>query len=244
MVKNVAGLDMGKLMIGSFGTLAVMTSVNFRVHSLPEMTETFLFSAPQLPQILEKRKALLLSPLKPTAVDVLSENMGVNAGFKGWLLAVRAGGTRAVLHRYQRELTGADVLKGADETAFWKQVTEATPDFLKQQAEGVVLRVGTRLTDTEPLLEMLSVPCVSRAASGTTYVYCNSWHEALPLWKAAKERGWGAVVEFAPDHIRLQQELWPPEPHAAANGFTMMNRVKRMFDPDNLLNRSRLYGRI
>ena len=39
VVKNVAGLDMGKMMIGSFGTLAAITSVNFRVHALPEAVE-------------------------------------------------------------------------------------------------------------------------------------------------------------------------------------------------------------
>ena len=44
VVKNVAGLDMGKLMIGSFGTLAVITSVNFRLHPMPEQTHTFVFS--------------------------------------------------------------------------------------------------------------------------------------------------------------------------------------------------------
>ena len=48
MVKNVAGLDMAKLMIGSFGTLAVITSVNFRIHSLPERTRTFVFTFSQL----------------------------------------------------------------------------------------------------------------------------------------------------------------------------------------------------
>src|ERR1700728_592130 len=48
VVKNVAGLDIGKLMIGSFGTLAVMTSINFRVHALPRETRTFLFSCPDI----------------------------------------------------------------------------------------------------------------------------------------------------------------------------------------------------
>ena len=46
VVKNVAGLDMGKMMIGSFGTLAAITSVNFRLHSKPEGTATFLYTFP------------------------------------------------------------------------------------------------------------------------------------------------------------------------------------------------------
>ena len=35
VVKNVAGYDLHKLMIGAFGTLGVVTSVNFRLHSIP-----------------------------------------------------------------------------------------------------------------------------------------------------------------------------------------------------------------
>src|SRR5439155_13686972 len=41
VVKNVAGLDMAKLMIGSFGTLAAIASVNFKLIPLPLEHRTF-----------------------------------------------------------------------------------------------------------------------------------------------------------------------------------------------------------
>jgi len=41
VVKNVAGYDLHKLMIGAFGTLGVVTSINFRLHSRPSCTQSF-----------------------------------------------------------------------------------------------------------------------------------------------------------------------------------------------------------
>ncbi len=42
VVKNVAGLDMGKLMIGSFGTLAAIAVVNFKLTPVPDVERSFL----------------------------------------------------------------------------------------------------------------------------------------------------------------------------------------------------------
>ena len=43
VVKNVAGLDMGKLMIGSFGTLAAIATLNFKLLPIPTVCRTLLF---------------------------------------------------------------------------------------------------------------------------------------------------------------------------------------------------------
>jgi len=45
VVKNVAGYDLPKLFCGSFGTLAFIADVTFRLHSLPPHTQTFSVTA-------------------------------------------------------------------------------------------------------------------------------------------------------------------------------------------------------
>lgn len=247
VVKNVAGLDMGKLMIGSFGTLAVITSLNFRLHSLPPHTRTFLFAFADLEPALEKRNTILQSVLQPTAVDLISPPAAARLGRRGYLLAVRAGGSPAVLNRYARDLDGAEQLASDHDTNFWQQIREFTPEFLRRQPAGVVLRFSTSLTDVGAIARLVPGAFISRAASGVTYIYLTSWQSVPLLWDAAKTRGWGAVVEFAPDDIRAdkEKELWlAPASPRADDTFAIMKRVKQMFDPANLLNRSRLYGRI
>lgn len=94
VVKNVAGLDLGKLMIGSFGTLSVITQVNFRLHAIPEETNTFLYSFPDLESALEKRDAIVKSQLRPLAADLISPPAAARMGSTGYVLAIRAGGAR------------------------------------------------------------------------------------------------------------------------------------------------------
>ncbi|MDQ2944371.1 MAG: FAD-binding oxidoreductase [Acidobacteriota bacterium] len=243
VVKNVAGLDMAKLLIGSFGTLAAITTVNFRVHSMSEETRSFLFSFPDVERAMEKCDAILRSVLQPVAVDLLSPVAAARVGRRGYLVAVRAGGSRAVLDRYGRELDGAEILNA--DTEFWQQTREFTPEFMRRNPSGVVLRISTRLGDISNVLRMSPGPVVSRAGSGVTYVYLSSWQPVAALWKASQENGWSVVVEFASDEIRQAKELWlQPTSVARENAFDMMKQVKQMFDPANLLNTSRLYGRI
>jgi glycolate oxidase FAD binding subunit len=245
VVKNVAGLDMMKLMVGSFGTLAALTSINFRVHSLPKETRSFLFTFRDLETAIEKRSSILRSALQPFAIDLLSPAASARFDRRGHLLAVRAAGDRAVLDRYERELPGAETIYGPSEGWFWEQIREFAPDFLMRQPGGMVLRISTPLADLGALLKLVTGPSVSRAGSGVSLVGVSSWPSAQSFFKAAAINRWSALVEYAPDAIRSNKELWPPEAEdSKKSAFAIMNEVKRMFDPHNLLNRSRLYGRI
>src|SRR5205823_5829631 len=55
VVKNVAGLDMGKLMIGSFGTLAAIATVNFKVLPMPQVERLFLMPFDKLDAAMAAR---------------------------------------------------------------------------------------------------------------------------------------------------------------------------------------------
>ena len=245
VVKNVAGLDMGKLMVGSFGTLAVITSANFRVHSLPPETRTFLFHFKDVDALLDKRDGILRSVLQPMSLDVITTPAAMRLGLDSHTLALRAGGSASVLARYSRDLNGATQLAGHNENEFWSRVREFAPDFIYRQRNGIVLRVSTSLADVRNLLKRIGGTCISRAGSGVTYIFTANWQSVRPIWKSCAENRWAASVEFAPDEIRNANELWltasSPE---AANAFGMMKKIKGMFDPGQLLNRSRLYGRI
>src|SRR5271170_3445577 len=74
VVKNVAGLDMGKLMIGSFGTLAAIAVVNFRVHPMPVGTRTFVGEFEKAGEAIARRDEVLKSQLQPSAIDLVKQD--------------------------------------------------------------------------------------------------------------------------------------------------------------------------
>src|SRR6185312_7216799 len=245
VVKNVAGLDMGKLMIGSFGTLAAIASLNFRVHSLPEATETYLFPCPELIDALKVRDRVITGVLQAAAVDILSPAIALRLGYRGHLLAVRIGGRENLLARYRKELPDGERLQGVDEGRFWSVVREFSSAFLEEHSEGVIARVSTTLSGIAGLPKTVAGSFIARAANGVTYFYFGNWSVAAPWWRKVEETGFPGVIEHAPVEIRREQNLWSggkSGPQQAA--FVMMEKVKQLFDPDRLLNPGRLYGKI
>jgi glycolate oxidase FAD binding subunit len=72
VVKNVTGYDLHKLLIGSLGTLAVITRLNFRTFPAPLTPRGFLASFSSHEAALTARRKIAESPLSPLTLEVIN----------------------------------------------------------------------------------------------------------------------------------------------------------------------------
>lgn len=93
VVKNVAGFDLVRLLVGSGGTLAFLAEVTVRLYPLPQVDRTLVLRARRLEDLLEASTRAAAQPFIPAAIELL-ERRGA-AGDRGEaLLAIRLVGGR------------------------------------------------------------------------------------------------------------------------------------------------------
>jgi glycolate oxidase FAD binding subunit len=232
--------DLGKIMIGSFGTLGLITSVNFKVVPLPPAERTFAISFATCPAALEARDKLIRGPLQPSAIDLLNPAMALQENLSDWTLLLRFGGNEALMERCEKEMLAiGDARTGT--AAFWQNIQNLTPRFLATYSDGAIVRISCALDRVGAIMETLDAPAIARAGTGVIYAFFIRSSSA-GMWTSQKAvpGGINAVVEFASDSARRHLNLWP-EP---GSDFAIMERIKRMFDPELLMNRGRLYRRL
>jgi glycolate oxidase FAD binding subunit len=134
VVKNVTGYDLHKLMAGAFGTLGVITCINFRTFPLPRGARAFVANFESAERALDLRGRVSRSPLKPLTVeifspgaadifygdaaarmasDALARNLLTN---NTWAFSCGFAGTDKVLERYEGELVRMAEQAGAAHT--------------------------------------------------------------------------------------------------------------------------------
>ena len=129
VVKNVAGYDLGKLMSGSFGSLAAIVSATFKLAPLPAASSTVVAAFRDRDAFIQAAAAIGSSQLEPAVFDlhVSSENAQLKPGATTETsppliqFASAPAAVEAQIDASRRLMAGGevDVLTGARESDLW-----------------------------------------------------------------------------------------------------------------------------
>lgn len=215
VVKNAAGFDFPKLMVGSLGRLGVLVELAFKVFPAPKSHATVRVAFARLDEALEVLLRLLTSPFDLCSLDLEPPNV----------LWVRIGGLPesldARLHRLLAFLDGhAEVVQGAEERSVWERVRE----FGWVPAAWALVKVPItprRISELEERLSGLGAVRRYSAGGAVAWVACPGDPQALD----------GILTELGLSGLRV---LGPPGPPilGAWIGGAFGRRVKQALDPD------------
>ena len=118
VVKNAAGFDLPKLMVGSLGQLGILVELTFKVFPQPPAYATLKADLPDLNTALETIYRLFTSPLELDALDLTPPGT----------LWLRQGGIEGALRPrldQLRQFVGCgDILSGDEDATIWNDARE------------------------------------------------------------------------------------------------------------------------
>ena len=254
VVKNVTGYDLSKLVTASWGTLAVLTEVTFKVLPAPETTATLLLAADDTARAVGVLTAGLGSShdvsgaaYLPAGVARRSRVAGVAGAGRG-VAALRLEGFAASVAARVAALTTLLEAQGevarlddAASRALWCEIRDAAcfaggeaplwrvsvaPQAGPAVADAVMRDSGGEaMFDWGGGLVWLALPAADDA------------HAATVRAAVAAAGGGHATLLRAPDAVRAAVAVFEPQPAGLA---ALSRRVKGQFDPRGILNPGRM----
>ncbi|MBA2698590.1 MAG: FAD-binding oxidoreductase [Nocardioidaceae bacterium] len=243
VVKNVAGYDFGKLLIGSYGTLGLVTQAAFRLHPLPMARSVLSAEFRDAEEAGRVVAEMVGSQVVPSAVEVDQPAEGPIT------VAVLIEGTedgvsgRAAL---TAQMLGTGAADGEAPPWFGRYPFDASEEVgLKLTTE--IAGLPKLLTAVRHAADRHGVPIgVRGSATGVLYaaLRANTEPESVAavvedLRGSADSYAGSVVVLTAPAAVRDAIDMWGPVP-----GLDLMRRLKDQLDPDHRLAPGRFVGGI
>ncbi|MGH2473223.1 MAG: FAD-binding oxidoreductase, partial [Candidatus Limnocylindria bacterium] len=236
-VKNVAGYDLDKLLVGSFGTLGVIVEATVKVLPVPAASEGLLAGFARSADAFTAAHAIVRGASRVEACVV-------ERGEFGWRLAVHARGTGPTVKRAMEDARREAATRQGKVGELDRELGRMR-ELPARGVDGALVRVSLPLAAAAAFAESAArlgtlATLVADAASGVARAHVVGDDDAVirdaeALLLAARVVGGAGRIERRAEHLRSRLLTWPTRP----NGDFLMRRIKEAFDPAGILEPGR-----
>jgi glycolate oxidase FAD binding subunit len=245
VMKNVTGYDLVKFLAGSFGTLAVLSEVTFKVAPIPETEATLVLSALDDARAVAALSAALGSPWSVTgAAHIPSADARTTVRIEGFGESVKERTVR--LTTLLTPFAPVDVLSGEESAAMWRSVGDLSALNLKP--DDALWRISVRPSDGPVVGEAIGrnhpLKILYDWGGGLVWIAIDGAtpDAGAPTVRAAvRAVGGHAMLIRAPDQVRLAVDVFEP---LAPPLLELTRKLKAAFDPAGVLNPGRMVAGI
>ena len=255
-VKNVAGYDLTKLLVGSLGTIGAIVEITLRLAPAPEQRAVVLAAVPR-EKALEAASRITCSPWEIAACELISPNglptlrpyLPAPERRDTWGICMGLAGSAEIVQRQEREIgalvgDGRMRFEGGDVDQIWERVrTMAYP----AQAGGVLVRAGVRPGEVGEVLTLISSrpgwTAVAHAGDGLIYASPDTGAEptaaremVAEIRRLCQQAGGYAMLESGPVDLKRELGVWG---EGIANR-DLMKALKSAYDPVGTLGCGRV----
>ncbi len=266
VVKNVAGYDLNKLYLGSFGTLGVITEVSLKLQPLPEIERTLLLTFTDIEETVNVASEISGSQLLPTFLNLFIKGAPLTDSPEPCLLIGLDGHPETVEWQIdfaktmaqQNGAIGVGVYEGQRQQDLRVSMCAFPEDG--SATPSVICRANLRMTSVGDFLNTVvemndsaawRVRATGLMGNGVVYVIFSDFPDGeVPvqdvadtvanLRDAATNVGGNLIVESAPTALKHRIDVWGP----VGRSFELMKAIKTKLDPIGLLNTGRFVGGI
>lgn len=225
VVKNAAGFDLPKLVVGSYGRMGIITEATIKVFPKPEGNMTLLHAAPSVTAAVNVALTLLGQPLPIAALEI-EHPATVIVRLAGPLDSLAGMADRVVSLLPRRQET-ARIAPGTEETALWLDRSE----FGWASEARAMVRVAVAHHQCQPLCEAL-------AAHGELFQRAISCGVSV-VWIAVQDAEQLSLLDTILTESQLAGVAITGPPGLTLLGdrrwVAMADRIRRALDTENKL---------
>ncbi len=260
VMKNVTGYDLCKVLVGSYGTLAVLSQVTFKVLPQPETEVTLVWRDLNDGQAQKLMSQALGTPFEVTGAAHLPSDVSLKYNIPESLRGaavtlVRLEGFADSLSYRQTSLSQtlakfgeSFLLLDTDSRGLWQTVKNVLPFAGNLRPVWRISTIPTRGPSlVATLRSKLSITAFYDWGGGLVWVQVESDDSAAQeastavIQNATVEFGGNATLIRASQSLRSKVNVFQRLDHQVMN---LNQRIRSAFDPDKILNPGRMYPEV